>query len=367
MQIIPNQLGEAFSTGLNQLAQHKLSHLTKQYEIQQERAQFAQGLAPILGQDTANFLSHLGPDERKYALQNISALMQLNQQPGQQQQNGIEALQQPGANQQQVQQGAPQQQQAQGQDQQLTPDRAQLIQDIFTSPHEKREREKLDLQKQKLENQVGKDIRDFSKPYIENARKAKSNIRDYNELIKIAKTGNLRAGNTYQLLNKLGLEDFGRNTDTEKAGKLIARLAQNIAGVFGTNARITNFLEQTFQRSLPSLINTPEGIQAIAIMNMAADEGQIVKNDIRKELIKKNGGRLTPEIEGEIEEKSEPIIRAIEEKAFRSAENVTRSKTKASRQFNDLPPAAQFKGRSIRDNQSGKTLQSNGQEWLPLE
>jgi hypothetical protein len=356
MQIIPNQLGEAFSTGLNQLAQHKLSEVSKKYDQQQQRSQFVQAWAPKVGEDTANFLFNLSPKEREIVLGNPSSLVQLNQQQGQQgQMGGMAAL------------GGQQPQEGQ-QQQQMTPERAQLIQDLFTSPHEKREREKLDLKKQQVESQTNKEAREFSSPYVEKANKAKANIRDYKELIKIAKTGNLRAGNTYQLLNKLGLQDFGRNSDTEKAGKLIARLAQNISGVFGTNARITNFLEQTFQRSLPSLINTPEGIEAISIINMAADEGEIVKNNIRKELIKKNGGRLTAEIEDEIDQAAEPLIRTIEEKAFRDAENVTRSKTKTTQQsFNDLPPAAQYKGKKIRDKESGKILQSNGQEWLPAE
>ena len=78
------RLGEVLGTGLQQLAHHKLGEISRKYQMQQERSQFAQGLSPILGQDTANFLSHLGPDERKYALQNISSLLQLIQQPEQQ-------------------------------------------------------------------------------------------------------------------------------------------------------------------------------------------------------------------------------------------------------------------------------------------
>jgi len=359
------RLGAALGTGLSQLAQHKLDDITKKYDQQQQRSQFVQGVAPQVGEDIANFLFNLSPKEREIALSNPSFLMQLNQQPGQQgQMGGMAAL---GAQQQPQQQIAGQSQGGQ-QQQQMTPERAQLFKDIFTSPHEKRETEKLDLKKQQIESQVNKDAREFSRPYIERANKAKANIRDYTQLIEDARSGELRSGNTYQLLKKLGLEDFGRNTTTERAAKLIARLAQNVSGIFGTNSKITNFLEQTFQRSLPSLINTPEGIEAISIINMASDEGEIVKNNIRKELIRKNGGRLTAEIEDEIEQAAEPLIRAIEEKAFRDAENITRSKTKTTQQsFDDLPPAAQHKGKKIRDKESGKTLQSNGQEWLPAE
>lgn len=369
MQIIPRENHwEGLGTGLGQLAAMKIANLVKSKQQKQERSQFAETWAPYLGRDTANFLSNLSPEERKSALQNIGSLAQLNQQPSSAQQaSQLGGLESPQQLQQFSQQQMPGESQQENATEQLNPDRANLIQDIFTSPHEKREREKLSLKKQEVESKFNKEVREFSRPYVEKASKAKANIRDYEELIKTAKSGNLRSGNTYQLLSKLGLQDFGRNTDTEKAGKLIARLAQNIAGVFGTNARITNFLEQTFQRSLPSLINTPEGIQAISIINMAADKAELIKNDIRKELIKKNGGRLTAEIEDEIAEKADPIIRQIEAQAFRDAENVTRSKTKSSRQFNELPPASQYNGQKIRDRDTGKVLVSNGQQWIPLE
>ena len=80
-------------------------------------------------------------------------------------------------------------------------------------------------------------------------------------------------------------DDFYKNVDTKKAGKLSARLAQNVAGVFGQNSRITNFLEQTFQRSLPSLWNTNEGITAISELNMLSDEANIIKQENRKKIL----------------------------------------------------------------------------------
>lgn len=382
MQVIEDtntggRLGAALGNGLNQLAQYKLEHISKQYERQRERSEYAKGLAPLLGNDTANFLANLGPDERKVALQNIGALMQLQQQPGQQQgMQGMQALQSPQT--QFTPEGAEyspvnydQMRQAQQQPQQPQPnDRAKLIEDIFTSPHEKREREKLGLKKQQIEGQFGKETREFSKPYIEKARAAKANLRDYEELIKLADSGKLRSGNTYQLMSKLGLQDFGRNGNTQTAEKLIARLAQNVNGVFGSNSRVTNFLEQTFQRSLPSLRNTPEGIKAISIINMAADKGSLAKDNIRKEVLRENGGRLTADVEDQIENRSAPIIDQLDRQAFRDAQNAIRHKVKGGTQakvFNDLPPANQYVGKKIRDKQTGQILVSNGSDWVPGE
>ena len=378
------RLGSTLAAGLNQAAQHKLNFLTSQYEQEHanqqqrkqqeyltqlqrqnqayEKAQYASGLAPILGQDTANFLSNLSPKEREHALQNISSLMQLNQSP-QQSQNGIGSLQSPIQEKTQPQSVSNQPQKDQ--------DRGKLIEDIFTSPHEKREEEKLGIKKQEFERQTNKDAREYLKPYVERVSKAKSNIRDYAQLIDLAETGNIRSGNIHQLLKKVGLQDFGRNTTTELAGKLIARLAQNVAGVFGQNSRITNFLEQTFQRSLPDLINTKEGIIAISLLNKAVDQGELIKHDIRKQIIKENGGKLPGDIDDLIEERADPLVRKLEDDAFEQARAVTapitNKKSDQLQKFQSLPPAYEYPGRKIRDIDTGKIVQSNGSQWIPVE
>ncbi len=413
MQVIQDtnaggRFGEILGSGLNQLAQHKLGHLTQQYEREQTR----KGLANYLGDDTANFLINLSPKEREHALSNLGSLLQLNQQPGQQQMGGMAAL----GNQQQPQQQEPQQQvmqqlqeaiknrftnqtvgqrpqeeqgsllsglvsEPQGvlrgaqqqpsmqapeaqkqpqQKQQMTPERIKLIEDIFTSPHEKREREKLELQKRKVSSQENKEIREFSAPYRESARKAEASIRDYQQLLHDARSGELRSGNMYQLLKHLGWEEFGRNTTTEMAEKVIARLSQNVSGKFGTNARLTNFLEQTFQRSLPTLKNTPEGIQIIAASNMAMEEADIVRNNIRKDVLEQYG--LTDQTEDIIEELAAPIIQKIDQDATEYAESLLSGKD-SNKEFDDLPPAKYYKGETL-DGDNGEILVSNGKEWI---
>lgn len=119
MTVIPRSEGwaEILGAGLGVLVGCKLAQWIKAKEQQKERAQFAKGLAPLIGQDMANFISNLGPDERKYALQNMSYLIQLNQSSAQPK---------------------------------ITFARAKLLEDIFTSPYEKREREKLEIAKKAL-------------------------------------------------------------------------------------------------------------------------------------------------------------------------------------------------------------------------
>jgi flagellar motor protein MotB len=250
MQIIPrgqNFFGE-LGTGLGELAGLKLGQLVKQHEQKKERSQFAEQFAPILGKDTANFLSNLSPEERKYALQNVSSLIQLNEPPSSREQasqlGGLHSMQQLAQNNQQQpqqnqlqqalqqyfnnptlgqQQGydysqgqqQPEQQQLQPQQQtqnqqQLTPERAKLIEDLLLSPQEKRERQKLEFAREKEDRaerratekearveQLAADKE--TKKYFENAL----------ELEKAADFSDIRLGKMENLIKKGGLPVSG--------------------------------------------------------------------------------------------------------------------------------------------------------------
>jgi len=246
IQLLPpkiNQGGrfaESLGSAINQLAQYKLDELTQR----QQHAQQVQALTPLLGADTANFLSNLGPDERKYALQNIGALMQLNQQPQQQHQmsgmNTLEGMQQQPQQQQQfnpqalqqainsftnqnggqraqenpnsllagllgdqqqhpmmLQQEAQQQQTQQAPTQQaptqrMTPDRAKLIEDIFKTPQQKLAEQKLDIEKRKEARAEQVATRKETKQYVDELKNKE----------KAAKENNLRLKRMENIISK---------------------------------------------------------------------------------------------------------------------------------------------------------------------
>jgi hypothetical protein len=173
----------------------------------------------------------------------------------------------------------------------------------------------------KEDREVSKEAREFSKPYKEAAHAAHNNIRDYDILIDAAKNGNIRSGDSQVALEKLGLQGFNRNFSTQLAEKISARLSQNARTAFGTGTRLTNFLEQTYQRSLPSLWNTKEGIIAISEINKRADEALIVKDNARKEILDQTNGRLPYNIEDQIDQRAKPQIDKLEQEAFEIAQN----------------------------------------------
>ena len=313
MQVIQDtnaggRLGQALGTGLQELAHHKLAGLTQRYEQQQERSQFAQGIAPILGQDTANFLSHLGPNERKSALQNIGALMQFNQ-PAGQQQGGLEAFsQQPGQNQQPNQQI--------GQEQ--TPERAKLIQDVFTSPQEKREREKLDLQKRQLNLKETKSYIDELKSKEKAAKEADLRFKRMETLID---KGNLPNAALWSALSKLEHAPFisgltaplaelikggvkwysGNPADIEEFEKLSSEFVKNAKQYFGS--KITQKEVELFMQTVPTLMSTDAGKKKLIENIRSLNELSSIEAKAARSIIKANNGIPPLDIEQQVQYK----------------------------------------------------------------
>lgn len=238
------------------------------------------------------------------------------------------------------------------------------------------QREKFEHQKEKenrisgrAEEKFSEDIsektRKYLDPYNTQARASENNIRDYELLADLAKKGELRTGNRAQLMSKLGLGDFNRNTDTEIASKLVARLGQNASSAFGPGTRLTNFLEQTYQRSLPTLFNTAEGIIAISKLAEKIEEASVlVPQKYREEIIEENEGRVPWNIDKLVKQRAKPEVDRLEKEAFDIA---TKSAGSKGSKFADLPPASQHSGKKIRDTKTGKLLKSDGQEWVEVK
>lgn len=360
MQILPNStlggsLGASLGTGLNDLAQLKLAQLTKQYDIQNERNQFAEGLAPLLGQDTARFLSNLSPQERNHALQNIGSLMQLNEPTGAAQEaSNLGLLTSP-----QQMTNEPINQQPR-----MTPERSKLIQDIFTSPQEKREREKLELKKQQISSaeKVGafKETKAERAAIVNEAKAAKDSLARLDRMNELNKTGKLNSPLYIEFLKKTGFDIPALTTpDSQEFRKLEVDFLRDAKNIFG--ARVTNYEAAQFLKSIPSLSQSKEGrekvIQNLRIMN----EAKLARADTLRKILKENNGVPPLDLAEQIEDRISPKIDKLHEQFVRGLQS------KIETSFNDLPAAEKYNGRKIRDRKTGKILQSNGQEWLPME
>lgn len=170
-----------------------------------------------------------------------------------------------------------------------------------------KQNEKKKIADRDYEYKINKDAREFVAPYAQRAAKGKETIKNSKALIKAAETGNLRAGNVHQLLDKIGFGQFNQNVETQVAQKVAANMALESAGVFGPGARITNFLEQTFQKTLPSLWNTPEGIIGVAHVKIAEAKVLEEESRIANSIIRENDGLIPPDIHEQIETQLKPF------------------------------------------------------------
>jgi len=332
MQIIPNQLGEAFSTGLNQLAQHKLSQLSKQYQSQQERSQFAQGIAPTFGQDTANFLSYLGADERKVALQNLRSLLQLNQQPGSQQ-GGLNTLAQ------QSQQQMPGQEQQLGQHQQqqqgMTPERAKLIEDIFTSPKEKREREKLELEKKKLNSKedlaAWKNTAKYREKILDSEQTAIESLGAIKEAQRLEKQGDFPSQSFASFLKGAEWEDVPGflSGNAEAFNKVLANFQKGVKDVYGGN--VSNMEMEQFLKTIPNIYHTPEGRALIFSGMKKYYRAGKERAKVERQIIKQNNGVPPQDLHEKVNEKFKPIQKDLAKKFRRDVQSAEKLSEKTSR------------------------------------
>lgn len=231
------------------------------------------------------------------------------------------------------------------------------------NPHQAEKLAELKLKKQEIGRSQNKEIREYLQPYENVVKRSKDNIRDYKLLVKLADKKDLRNRNVHVLLKRVGLEELGKNPTTELVDKLSARLAQNSATAFGSTARITNYLEQTFQRSIPSLMNTPQGIKAISEINMRADEGNILQQNARRNIIKQNGF-IPPDIDAQVEQATGEQINKLAEEAYKIALNASGEGTpKVEQRFEDLPKASDYPNRRIR-GKNGQIFKSVNGKWV---
>lgn len=313
-------IGTGLSQGLNQLANVKMN----QYAANQERQRYAQGLVPVVGQQAANFIANLGPEERKYALQNFGSINQLlgqqQNQPGMPQgvENGIMS--------------------------QLGGQNSNAVQDFFTPEATKIRRQELELKKAKQnilqsgeKRKSSKEIREFSTPFINAAEGAEDRIKNYNLAIKGAKSGNLRPGYINQLLDKIGLHGLGQNQTQAVTDKALETLGLNSASAFGGGTKITNYLEQVYKRTLPTLYNEPSALVGIAEINKLGEDLKIKKTEIVKDLIKQWKGEIPEDAEFQVRDRLKPEKDRIEKEVYRLADNLNALASGLGEEQDSLP------------------------------
>jgi hypothetical protein len=92
----------------------------------------------------------------------------------------------------------------------------------------------------------------------------KNLITDLNEVIALNSTGKLVQGKEHQALKALNLDKFFTNDVTQITAKDVERMGAGIASQFRSGGKMTNDIFNALKATLPSLINTQSGFDALA-------------------------------------------------------------------------------------------------------
>ncbi len=177
------------------------------------------------------------------------------------------------------------------------------------SLREKREEEKGKIQQkiaeEKIDYQSFKDNKDYTEKVLSGYESYKRDKAVLSQMASIAKKeGSLPAPMTVSFLNKIGIPlGVLQNPDAEQFDKLSQELMRGISGVYGS--RILQSEVQNFMRSIPTLLNSPEGRKRVIDQWNILNEGKKIYYDAYKDVRKQNPKRLPVDLHEQVIEHAE--------------------------------------------------------------
>lgn len=186
------------------------------------------------------------------------------------------------------------------------------------------------------------------------ASSARENANHYSAMQRLNKQDKLINPMLYSALKTAHL-DFpwligqeAQEYEKEKAG-----LLRDAKSIFG--ARVTNFEMSQFLKMIPTLENTKEGRTTILKNLNLANKAALLREKAMRDIIRENKGTPPLDIHEQVEDRIGGQLDKISH-MFATGENLP--------DFDAMPPAQQYVGKTIKDNATGKIFKSNGQEWV---
>lgn len=183
-----------------------------------------------------------------------------------------------------------------------------VIGNIAKAEKDRRDKEsKAKLEEEKVDYQSFKDQKDYTEKVLNGYEGYKRDKNVLDAMEKIAKSGKLSTPMTVATLNKLGIPlGVLNNPESEQFDKLSVELLKNIQNTFGS--RILQSEVQQFMKSIPTLLNSPEGQKKLIKQWQILNEGKKIYYDAYKDIKKKNPKRLPPDLHERVLEEAEPKL-----------------------------------------------------------
>ncbi len=178
------------------------------------------------------------------------------------------------------------------------------------SDEEKANRSQFEPEADKLE---AKRVSELADEVEKEYHSAKEEDMRLDRMEKIDKEGNVSTPALVKALDAFGIPiGILSNPATEEYRKLETDFVRNVSKVF-PGGKITNYEIQSYLKTIPSLMNSPEGRKAIIRNRKLLNEAKRVRYDAYKKILKDNNGRKPQNLGILIEEATADKLSQIED------------------------------------------------------
>lgn len=179
--------------------------------------------------------------------------------------------------------------------------------------HRENVEEKRKRHEEDLDYRSFKDNKDYIEKVVNGYEAYKRDQKVLDAMDTLSNKGNLPTPFLVKTLDKLGIPlGILQNPDAEQFEKLSQELMKNIQGTYGN--RILQTEVQNFMKSIPTLINSPEGQKRIIQQWKILNEGKKIYYDSYKDIKNKNPKRLPSDLHEQVLEKADEALDRLSNK-----------------------------------------------------
>jgi hypothetical protein len=356
-----SELGSTVKDWVHQLSQMKMQDVAQRY--QQDRLSKVYSQLPGMKPEWAQILAAT-PEKERAALFRVLPMLEhmgtgnvegsrqgAESQPGgasDLQQRILGGMEQPGIGQGQAasQFGAP-----------TSP--AEAYARAFEPPQMGLEREKMAISGAQHEEKMEETRRPFISGAVKNIQSNRRQLESYENMKRLIKTGQLDDPMKIAFFNMVGLENYPAllKPGSQEYNAEMLNFTSKIKEDFG--ARPTQWDAQQIFNRMATLMHTNEGKLRIIDANEKKLKAKNAFEQARLNIIKEHKGKIPSDIDLLADERSQKKI----SKLYNSYKNVLGI---GSQTFEELPNAAEYTGKKIVDEATGKTLISDGINWKEI-
>lgn len=213
-----------------------------------------------------------------------------------------------------------------------------------------------------------KETKEYYDKVSEEARAAKNNEIRLKKLEKLIDSNKLNSPTFASTIKFLHLGGYGPdlgswlNADTQEFQKLSTDFVKDAKQIFGS--RMTDADLKTFLDTIPTITQSDEAKRRV-IKNMRVFNGAArLRKDAMDQIVSANGGRRPADLDVQVERAVEPYLDKL---ASDFKANESENKPFVGQLLKSLPDASQYPaGAEIRDKKSGTVYRSDGNQWIKV-